>query len=301
MQAIEKGLWSSQIGNATVYVLETEDSIALAHSRDLVGEEKRKLMKRVARQYFLKFARFFRSLDHFSWVLIERGGRFVAPTDDEMLAWWGGPRPISRLEMKRDLDQKKECSWRGRFVWGLEDLLARRDRNWVVGETCLASGTTLYTLVSAALDVYPQPSLRHVILVCPVVGSYGLRRLIKLCSANNIALTVYTSGIWWVNSEGYDSGLPFTDFVINDEPDPDNLQFVPPKTKSVYQQQYRGKPVCVVGDAGDSMAVRDDGLEDNKAQFNYMRDTVKGFKNLGLDPHKYFPSWPLNELILAVA
>ncbi len=299
MQKVRSGLWCRQIGDATIHVMETADSLRLAGSRHLIGARKRELMKSVVAGFFKEFAHFFRRAV-FSWVLIERGGRFVAPTVLEMEAWWGKRGPITPIEMKRVQDKSKESGWGGRFLWGLGDLFKRPEPTWVVGETCLASGTTLHTLVSVACDHGRQPN--HLVVVCPIVGSYGLRRLLGLCQQKGIKLTVFTTGIWWVNEEGYESTLPYTDFVLRRGPvEDDDLYFVTPASVTRYRINYGDKPVCVVGDAGDSMAVGDDGREDMRAQCNYMRDTITGFERLGLDSYRLLSAWPIDFLKSAVA
>lgn len=147
-----------------------------------------------------------------------------------------------------------------------------KNDTWLIMEECIASGRTLAHFVKEAFKIHKPKKL----FVFPVCASReGLEEINESCKQNGVEfIPVLNSAIIEVAKEGVK--LPYTDLGLREN------TIV---TKDFYldiAKRYDGKPICWVGDIGDSMYKTHD----------YMIETLEDLVALGFDlANENFDFW----------
>ena len=158
----------------------------------------------------------------------------------------------------------EQSAWIGR--WWQADV-------WIVMEECLASGSTLRHFIAAGLEQHRPRK----IFIFPVCGSAeGLEGAHELCAERGVAFVpVLNSAVIQVAREGLN--LPFTDLGLQ----PGTI--VSRDFHRALDARYQGRPLCWVGDIGDSLYTPEE----------YLMDTLQDMLQAGLDLEREdFSSWP---------
>ena len=143
---------------------------------------------------------------------------------------------------------------------------------WLIPDTAIASGSTITYLLTKGLKV-GKPKR---IIVFTAAGSIeGIIKIWRTCQEHDVEMIpVFSQCIFEVSEKGVLPNLPYTDLPVEN---PGTIV-----SREFYQkahQVYQGKPMCCVGDVGDS-------LENPE---KYIAETLKEIKILGIDISQ--PGW----------
>ena len=143
---------------------------------------------------------------------------------------------------------------------------------WLIPDTAIASGSTIAYLLIKGLKI-AKPKR---IIVFTAAGSIeGIIKIWQVCQQYGVEMIpVFSQCIFEVSKEGVLPNLPYTDLPVENHGTITSREF--------YQkahQVYQGKPMCCVGDVGDS-------LENPE---KYIAETLKEIEILGIDISQ--PGW----------
>jgi len=143
---------------------------------------------------------------------------------------------------------------------------------WLIPDTAIASGSTITYLLTKGLKV-AKPKR---IIVFTAAGSIeGIIKIWHTCQEHDVEMIpVFSQCIFEVSEKGVLPNLPYTDLPVEN---PGTIV-----SREFYQkahQVYQGKPMCCVGDVGDS-------LENPE---KYIAETLEEIKILGIDISQ--PGW----------
>ncbi len=143
---------------------------------------------------------------------------------------------------------------------------------WLIPDTAIASGSTINYLVTKGLKI-AKPER---IIVFTAAGSIeGIMKIWRTCQEHDVEMIpVFSQCIFEVSKKGVLPNLPYTDLPVEN---PGTI--VSRKFYQKAHQVYQGKPMCCVGDVGES-------LENPQ---KYIAETLKEIEMLGIDISQ--PGW----------
>ncbi|MBW2442343.1 MAG: hypothetical protein JRH12_17840 [Deltaproteobacteria bacterium] len=177
---------------------------------------------------------------------------------------WGG-RPLDLLDANPPLHRSRLLDTTYIKLTRVEDNAVSRgwnivessfvgewwqDETWIIMEECIASGSTLTYFVEEALK-HHRP---RKIFLFPVCASLeGLEGICRICIDQGVELIpVFNGALIQVAEKGVT--LPFTDLGLQP------LTIVTQHFYNDLKERYQNKPLCWVGDIGDSIYKPEDHL-----------------------------------------
>lgn len=147
-----------------------------------------------------------------------------------------------------------------------------KDETWLIMEECIASGRTIKYFVEESFKQHKPKKL----FLFPVCASLeGLEGINEVCDNHGVEFVpVLNSAIIQVAEMGV--SLPYTDLGLQP------LTMITRDFFKMLDQRYQGKPLCWVGDIGDSLYKTTD----------YLIETVCDMHKLGFDfKQEDFSKW----------
>lgn len=185
----------------------------------------------------------------------------------------------SRTDLTRKIDKgDKEKSW------SIEERIPPASisgKVWLIPDTAVASGSTISYFLRTNLERAKKSSegqtLRKVFLYTACGSLMGANKAAKICKDFGVGfIPVFSQAIFEVSPEGNLPNLPYTDLPILNEGTITSKKFHS-KAKKVYQD----KPMCSIGDVGDSISEVE----------QYLIDTLREVAELEIDPTKQQWRW----------
>lgn len=141
-----------------------------------------------------------------------------------------------------------------------------KNDTWIIMEECIASGKTLEFFVEEAFKNHIPKKL----FLFPVAASSdGLEGINKVCAKNNVEfIPVLNSAVIEVAKEGISK--PYTDLGLREK------TIVTKEFCRDLRSRYQDKPICWVGDIGDSLY----------KTHKYLIETLSDMNKIGLDLSK---------------
>lgn len=249
-----------------IYIVESKAGEKLVLGRGLWGRRKFKLIQEIAGILFeavLEEMTFSQSPRQF---LILRGAYPFDLQNVSEILWPDYILPTTFLKLQRVLVNHQ---------WQIEEkfFLGSWDGDlWLIPDTAIASGSTIAYLLEKGLRIHKP---KKVIIFTACGSIEGIIRIWNVCQKHEVDMVpVFSQCIFQVSEKGVLPDLPYTDLPV------ENTGTI--TSKDFYQkahQVYQGKPMCCVGDVGDSLEKPE----------KYIEETMREIEILGINTAQ--PGW----------